>query len=250
MSKMSLLETLEKKALQALTKPSPYGLDVDIKQFIEFEPMKPLSLFEEKDRLSKVGIDVTARTRAGYFYQVDNKVELFKSLVSGVEIIPLEQAIEERWDEIKQYLWRLIPVDLDKYTAITFLRGTGGHYIRIKKNTRVELPIQACFLMSGGAQLIHNIVVAEEGSEATIITGCTIAPEVIGLHVGVTEVFVEKGAKLIDIMVHSWNRVAHVRPRTAVLLDDDAIYASYYINMSTTKSLQSFPRIEIRGKNA
>ncbi len=247
MDREKVLEELRERALAAVSKPALYGPDVDVEKYLSYTPQRRVSILSARERIEQVGIDVSGKTRSGYFYQVDSKVEIFKSLVPGVEILPLEVAVEERWDEVKDYFWKLVPVDSDKYTAITFLKGSGGHFIRIKRNTRVELPIQACFLLSGGAQLVHNIVVVEEGAEATIVTGCTIAPEEMGLHVGVTEVYLERGAKLVDVMIHSWSRVAHVRPRTAVILGDEAVYASYYINMSLTKSLQSLPRIYARG---
>ncbi len=247
MDREKVLEELRKRALAAVSKSAPYGPDVDVEKYLSYTPRRRVSILGVRERVEQVGIDVSGKTRSGYFYQVDSKVELFKSLVPGVEILPLEEAIEEHWDEVKVYLWKLVPVDSDKYTAITFLRGSGGHFIRIKRNTRVELPIQTCFLLSGGAQLVHNIVIVEEGAEATIVTGCTIAPEEMGLHVGVTEVYLERRAKLVDVMIHSWSRAAHVRPRTAVVLSDEAIYASYYVNMSLTESLQSLPKIYARG---
>jgi len=250
MSRDVVYEELKRKAFEALSKPAPYGVDIDVEQFVNYTPKRRATILSEKERVKQVGIDVSSKTRSAYFYQVDSRIEAYGSLVSGVEILPLEQAIEERWDEVKEYFWRLIPVDMDKYTAVTFLKGSGGCYIRVKKNTRAELPIQTCFLLSGGTQFVHNIVVVEEGAEATIVTGCTIAPEEMGLHIGITEIYLERKAKLVDVMIHSWNRVTHVRPRTAVVLDDDAVYASYYINMSLTKSLQSLPKVYARGEKS
>lgn len=250
MSKDAVYDELRRKAVEALSKPAPYGVDVDVEQFINYTPKRRVTILSERKRVEQVGIDISSKTRSAYFYQVDSKIEAYRSLVSGVEILPLKQAVEERWDEVRKYLWKLIPVDTDKYTAITFLKSSGGCYIRVKKNTRVELPIQTCFLLSGGTQFVHNIVVVEEGAEATIVTGCTIAPEEMGLHVGVTEIYLEQRAKLVDVMIHSWNRVTHVRPRTAVVLDDGAVYASYYINMSLTRSLQSLPKMYARGVNS
>jgi len=250
MGRNSVLEKLRARARNAIGKPAPYGMDVDFKRFLEYRPRRLLSVFGEKGRVARVGIDLSASTRSGYFYQTDSRVELYRSLVPGVEIMPTGQAVEEKWDEIEDFFWRIVPVDTDKYTALTFLKGVHGYYVRVKKNTRVRLPIQACLLMSGGAQLIHNIIVLEEGAEATLITGCAIAPEVLGLHVGVSEFYVERGAKLVFAMIHSWNQVTHVRPRSAALLGDEAVYASYYLNMSRTRSVQTIPRIIARGKRS
>lgn len=107
-------------------------------------------------------------------------------------------------DEARNYVWRLIDPAMDKYTAIAALRGVGGYFIRVKENTRVEDPVMTCLFMSiGGLQAPHNIAVVEKDAEVTIYTGCTIAPESLGLHVGITEYYVEEGATLRYVMVHS-----------------------------------------------
>ncbi|MCC6057931.1 MAG: SufD family Fe-S cluster assembly protein, partial [Desulfurococcaceae archaeon] len=43
------------------------------------------------------------------------------------------------------------------------------------------------------------------------------------------------------VMVHSWNRVSHVRPRTAVFVKSGGKYISYYVNLSRVKTLQTYP---------
>jgi Fe-S cluster assembly scaffold protein SufB len=150
--------------------------------------------------------------------------------------------VDQRPDEAQEYFWRLIDPAKDKYTALAALKGRGGYFIRVKKGVKVEEPIMACLFMSyGGLQAPHNIVVVEEGADATVYTGCTIAPEVLGLHVGISEFYVSKNAKLRFIMVHSWNRVAHVRPRTIVSVGEGGEYVSYYVNMARVRTLQTYP---------
>ena len=44
---------------------------------------------------------------------------------------------------------------------------------------------------------MHNIIIAEEGWELHVITGCTTPAHVQrGLHVGVSEFFIQKDAKV------------------------------------------------------
>ncbi len=104
-------------------------------------------------------------------------------------------------------------------------------------------------MSSPGLQAPHNVVIVEEGAEVTLYTGCTIMPEPAGLHVGISEFYVGKGAKLRYVMVHSWNRVTHVRPRTAVRVDEEGEYVSYYISLGKVKSIQTFPAVHL-GKEA
>lgn len=250
MNRTELLEHLRERAQRALSKAAPFGPDIDITQFVKSSPLASVRLADALASAKSVGVNPESARISALYYQIDSRIEILRSLLKGVDIEPLDRALEERFDEVKQFFWRAVPVDLDKYTAITFLKGIGGYFIRVKRGTVAELPIQTCFFMSGGAQLVHNIVVVEENAKAVIVTGCTIMPEALGLHVGITEIYLERGAQLIDVMIHSWNRTTHVRPRTGVVVKDGATYVSYYINMSTTKTLQTRPTITLVGEGA
>ena len=60
---------------------------------------------------------------------------------------------------------------------------------------------------------------------------------------GISEFYVMPKAKLRFIMVHNWNRAAHVRPRTGVLVGEGGEYVEYYANLAAVKTLQTSPRI-------
>jgi hypothetical protein len=85
------------------------------------------------------------------------------------------------------------------------------------------------------------------GAEATVYTGCVIAPEAVGLHVGISEFYVMQKAGLRFIMVHNWNRATHVRPRTGVLVEEGGEYVEYYPNLAAVKTLLTSPRVWLGG---
>jgi Fe-S cluster assembly scaffold protein SufB len=232
----SWLEKIRERAKSALTKPAAYGADIDISEYLKPATGEPRL---DTERTSEVGVDFSARA---YYTQVDQAYFRYLSKIPGIEVKRIEDFIEENPDEAREYAWKLIDPATDKYTAIAALRGLGGYFIRVKENTRVEDPVMTCLFMSlGGLQAPHNIAIAEKGSDVTIYTGCTIAPESLGLHIGITEYYVEEEATLRYVMVHSWNRVSHVRPRTAVRVKPGGKYVSYYVNIGRVKTLQASP---------
>lgn len=232
----SWLKGVESRARDGLSRPSPYGVDVDIHRFLDIEGGRG-TLDEAK--VKEVGVDLTAKA---IYTQIDQTYFKYLSRIPGVEVARIEDFIESRPDEAREYIWRLIDPGRDKYVALAALKGRGGYFIRIKSNTKVEEPIMACLFMSiGGLQAPHNVVIVERKAEATVYTGCTIAPESYGLHVGISEFYVEEGATLRFVMVHSWNRVSHVRPRTAVKVASSGRYISYYVNIGRVKTLQTYP---------
>jgi Fe-S cluster assembly scaffold protein SufB len=236
------IEEIRQRAKAAIDKPAPYGVDIDVAEF--GDKRTPIN----KEAVAAVAERAGVSTSASAFYiQADNAYFNYLSKIPGVEVYRLEEFIETHRDIAKDYVWRLIPPDLDKYTAVAALRGTGGYVIRVKAGVKVREPVLACLsIVSGGLQAPHNVVIVEEGAEVVVYTGCVIAPEVVGLHVGISEFYVMPRAKLKFIMVHSWNRVTHVRPRTAVMVEDEGEYLEYYANLAAVKSLQMNPQIWLR----
>src|SRR5690606_32130375 len=100
-------------------------------------------------------------------------------------------------------------------------------------------------------QTAHNIVIAEENSELHIITGCSTGSDVqSALHIGVSEFYIKKGAKITFTMVHNWAEQVEVRPRTGILLEDNATYINNYILTSPVRTIQSYPTAYCKGENS
>jgi len=84
-----------------------------------------------------------------------------------------------------------------------------------------------------------------------VITGCAVHPNVNkGLHVGVSEFYVKRNAKLTFTMIHNWSRKFDARPRTAALIEDDATFINNYVCLTPVKSLQTYPVAYCKGKNS
>ncbi len=140
---------------------------------------------------------------------------------NAIEITSTEDALK-RWPEelIEKYWWRAVMPDKDKYTALVALHQTEGYFIRVKAGHKVDKPIQACLFVSESnvSQNVHNIIIVEDGAEANVITGCNIHTDVKeGLHAGISEFYVGKGASLTFTMVHNWAEDFSVRPRTGIV---------------------------------
>lgn len=239
MGSRAWLEEIEARARAALDKPAEYGPDVDVRGFAEAVGRGDY----DPSRLEEVGVDLSS---GAYYLQVDQNYFKYLSRLSGVEVMSTKDFVENYPDEAREYFWRLIDPGADKYTALAALVWRGGYFIRVKKNARVEEPIMSClYLSTHGVQAPHNVVVVEEGAQATVWTGCTVAPEAFALHVGISEFYVKEGARLTFVMIHAWNKATHIRPRTAVRVDRGGAYVSYYANLSHAKTLQTYPVVRL-----
>lgn len=237
------------KIREALKKPAPYGPDINLEDYGLEEPR-----VEEGLTSVSTGVNGAARrlglqeiSRISYL-QV-NETAFFRFMESalrkyGVEVMPLKLAMEKN-ELAKRLAWRLVKPHTDKYTAAAFLHGGElGYSIYVPPKTSVPLPIYTCLAITSEkrVQFAHNVVYVGEGSEAHIVTGCAIPHGVSrGVHIGISEFYIARNAKLTFSMIHAWFKGLHVRPRTAVKVEEGGEYVSYYVIYSPVASLQTFP---------
>lgn len=250
--------TVKEKAKTAEKKHAAIGPDIDLSAYSvqteehgEIQRLKGLSE-EVKERAVTVGIDAEEACRSGSFFQVDHSVIFSSAYRSGLEVMSTTDALK-KYDWLGDYWWKAVEVDADKYTAQAELKRNHGYFLRALPGARAEFPLQACLYMSreGLAQNVHNIIIAEEGSELHIITGCTTAQKVrTGLHVGISEFYVKKNAQVTFTMIHNWAEDVAVRPRTGAIVEENGVFLSNYICMRPVKTLQMYPTAYCTGENA
>ncbi|RJQ68494.1 MAG: SufD family Fe-S cluster assembly protein [Desulfobacteraceae bacterium] len=199
-----------------------------------------------------VGIDTCENGRAGTFIQKDRSVIHAHTRQAGVEVMSISQALQTHaW--LADYVWRLIDPEKDAFTARAKAFPHEGYFIRAAAGVHVAQPVQSCLYIAreGFSQNVHNVVIAEEGASLQIITGCATAPHLVsGLHVGVSEFYVKKGARLQFTMIHDWGEQVNVRPRTVVHVEAGGVFVSNYISLKPVGSLQMNPMTHLAGEGA
>jgi uncharacterized protein len=259
MSKVKSSRSYKDKAAAAADKAAVLGEDIDLNSYsseAEKQPYQPQPSElprQTKEKMLEAGIILDKPgQRAGTYIQIDNAPVHSSSMQEGIEVMPVSQALQ-KYDWLQDYYWRAVAVDQDKYTANVELGQYDGYFIRALPGYKSELPVQACLYLAKIklAQKVHNIIIAEEGSELHIITGCTTASkEEPGLHMGVSEFYIKKNAKVTFTMIHTWNPETAVRPRTGTIVEDNALFLSNYVLMRPVRSLQMYPSARCIGENA
>lgn len=250
----------KERARAAIDKKAASGSDIDLEKLQKPDKQKhhylnDLEKIDERDknRMLESGIildDLSQRT--GTFVQVDNTPIHFSTVQEGIEVTSVSKA-REKYDWVDDYFWKAVEVDADKYTAHVELNNADGYFIRALPGVKTEYPVQACLYLQHGqaVQDVHNIIIAEEGSELHIITGCSVAHrQEMGLHLGVSEFYIKKGAKITFSMIHNWSNETEVRPRTGAIVEEDGLFLSNYVIMKPVHSIQSSPVAKCVGKNA
>jgi len=252
------MRNLNEMAVQAKGKKAGLGVDINLDEFTSdavphpyLEDLRTLPA-EDKKRLMLAGIDAGEKDRSGTYLQKDSAVIHAHKKQEGLEVLPIKEALE-RYDWVQDYYWKLVNVDADKYTARAQLELHNGYVIRALPGSKVIYPVQACLYIDkdGLSQNVHNLIIAEEGSELHIITGCATSSHVKrGLHVGISEFYIKKDAKLSFTMIHNWAEEMMVRPRSVGIVEENGLFLNNYICMRPVKSRQMYPATHLVGKGA
>ena len=254
---MSIREEITEKARRAKRKRSIFGPDIDLSRFShQPEDVSQIALDsfskDESELLTMSGLDLTEKTRSGTFLQMDHSVVRSQAAQDGLEIMSIDKALKKHaW--LHDYLWRMIPVDTDKYTSQVELHPTKGYFLRALPGVKSTYPLQACLYISQGSisQNVHNIIIVEPGAKLHVVSGCASAPRVSsGIHIGVSEFYVKRGGTLTFTMIHNWNEGVDVRPRTATVVEEGGLFISNYICLQPVKSLQTYPTSYLTGNGA
>lgn len=207
---------------------------------------------EDKERLLFAGIDVNNPSESGAFMHLNHSGVHCKTNREGLEVMDIKAALEE-FDGLPDYYWQLVDKDKDEFTKATYDNLHGGYFIRAKAGAKITEPVQSCLFIdkAGISQNVHNIVVVEEGAELHIISGCATAHGAKeSAHLGISEFYVHKGGKLTFTMIHNWSVDTAVRPRSAGVLEEDAVFLSNYVLLKPVKDLQMYPKITLKGANS
>ncbi|MFX0096625.1 MAG: SufD family Fe-S cluster assembly protein [Candidatus Hodarchaeota archaeon] len=203
----------------------------------------PHKILEEAHRS---GIDLNKKNQSGALLHVDQSTiysKVNKHFEGKIELMDTKEALKKHsW--LDDYRWQLVDKDKDQFTRKVDEEFSGGYFMRILPDAEVTFPLQSCLMITKKSleQKVHNIIIAEKGSKAHIISSCVQQFEVgKASHLGISEFFVRKGASLNFTMIHSWGAKTMVRPRSAALVEDKGTFVSNYICIRPVRDVQMFP---------
>ncbi len=167
-----------------------------------------------KKTFDRLGIpEAEKKFLAGVGAQYDSEV-IYHSLIEslrkqGVIFTDMDTGLREHPEIVKQYFGTLIPAHDNKFAALNSAVWSGGSFVYVPKDVRVEMPLQAYFRINAKnmGQFERTLIVAEEGSFVHYVEGCT-APVYASdsLHAAVVEIFVKKGARVRYTTIQNWSK--------------------------------------------
>ena len=149
----------------------------------------------------------------------------------GVILTSLEAAARDHGELVQRFHGSAITPDDGRFAALNAAFWSGGTFLYVPKDVRVEVPVRLYRWLSsaGTAALSRLLVVAEAGAEVAVVDELG-SPDLdrTALSVGAAEIFAEEGAKVIYTAVQRFGRgVVHLSTDRLVAGRDARITTLY-----------------------
>ena len=125
----------------------------------------------------------------------------------GVVVTSLERALDEHPELVEPYFMRRLSHEEGKFQAASAAFWTGGAFVYVPKEVRLEKPLQIVWLIDepGTAQYARTLAVVGEFAECQLREYC-VAPPIDGqaLHAGGFELYALPGAQVHLAHYQDW----------------------------------------------
>jgi Fe-S cluster assembly protein SufD len=190
------LEVFEREPLPRWRRSGFWTTDVRKLRLEELEPRR----YDAVDELPQIVRDhLGDEEHAGLLVQRGASVVYAHANDERIVVAPLERAVEEHPELVEPYFGRRLPYEEGKFQAATAAFWTGGAFVHVPRDVRLEHPIQVVWLIDepGVAQYAHTLAVIGEFAECRIREYTLSAPtDGQALHAGAFELYALPGAQV------------------------------------------------------
>jgi Fe-S cluster assembly protein SufD len=210
--------TFDERALDALPPAPDYLKGLRKQAFEEFRVLPIPSQETEEWRytdLSSFDLSFDPQT-AGHTRTTSNQT----LDGTGVLFCDLDQAIEQHADLVEPRLHALVPTARTKFTALHGAFRTGGTFLYVPRDVRLELPLQTLTYLhdDGTAVFPHTLLIADEGADVTFIDRFSSHDVDRVFSDAVVEIYIGDGARVRYASIQEWGTgVTHLGIQRATL---------------------------------
>jgi Fe-S cluster assembly protein SufB len=166
-----------------------------------------------KNTYDKLGIpEAEKKYLGGVKAQYESEIiygSLLKKLSDlGVIFCSMDEAIIKYPKLVWSHFSKIVPPNDNKFASLNSAVWSGGSFIYIPKNVKVDMPLQAYFRINSQnmGQFERTLIIVDQGAYVHYLEGCT-APTYSSdsLHAAVVEIFVAKGAHCRYTTIQNWS---------------------------------------------
>ena len=182
-----------------------------------------------KETFDKIGLpEAEKKYLAGAHAQYESEAiyhNMLEELIKkNVIFCDTDTALKMYPELFKKYFNNLVKYDENKYTALNGAVWSGGTFIYVPKNTKLDRPLQSYFRINtkNMGQFERTIIIVDDNSELHYMEGCT-APTYTtdSLHAAVVEIYVGKNAKCRYTTIQNWaNNIYNLVTKRAIVSEN------------------------------
>ena len=212
---------------------------------------------EARNTFCKIGLpDAEKKYLAGIGAQFESEViyhNMLKELVDkNVIFCDTDTALKEYPEIFKEYFNHLVKYDENKYTALNGAVWSGGTFIYIPPNTKLDRPLQSYFRINSKnmGQFERTLIIVDENSELHYMEGCT-APTYTSdsLHAAVVEIYVKKNAKCRYTTIQNWSNDVYNLVTKRAIVEESGLMEWIDGNIGSKVNMK-YPSCILNGKYA
>lgn len=164
-----------------------------------------------KDEFDKLGVIKSEQNLDGIGVQYESEV-IYHNMLEEVKeknviFTSIEDAMHKYPELVKKYFGKIVKNDDNKFAALNSSVFSGGSFIYIPPNTKLDRPLHSYFRISskGMGQFERTLIVVDDNSCLHYVEGCT-APTYTesSLHAAVVEIYVGKNSKCRYSTIQNW----------------------------------------------
>jgi Fe-S cluster assembly protein SufB len=143
----------------------------------------------------------------------------------GIIFESIEDGLRKYPELFREHFSTVVPPGDNKFAALNSAVWSGGSFVYIPPGVKVDVPLQAYFRVNAErmGQFERTLIIADEGSNAHYIEGCT-APVYTteSFHSGVIEIVVKRGARFRYTTIQNWSNNMYNLVTQRAMVHEDA----------------------------
>ena len=209
-----------------------------------------------KNEFSSLGVIDSEKHMDGIGVQYESEM-IYHNMLKELEeknviFTSIDEAIKKYPELVKKYLGKLVNPNDNKFSALNSCVFSGGSFIYIPPNTKLERPLQSYFRINSKnmGQFERTLIIVSDNCELYYIEGCT-AKEYTdsSLHAAVVEIFVGKNSTCRYSTIQNWATNVNNLVTKRAIVEENGIMEWIDGNIGSNVTMK-YPACILKGDNA
>ncbi len=209
-----------------------------------------------KDEFCSLGVVSSEKYMDGIGVQYQSEV-IYHSMLEelknkNVIFTSIEEAFKKYPELVKKYFSTIVKYDENKFVALNGAVFSGGSFIYIPKNTKLDRPLQSYFRISSEklGQFERTLIIVDDNSDLHYIEGCTARNySESNLHAAVVEIYVGKNSKCRYTTIQNWSSTVYNLVTKRAVVEENGSMEWIDGNIGSYKNMK-YPACILKGDNS